>query len=97
MSLIKNAFIYKAEIPTDIQALNNHLTEKAFKELLDIDASSAGFVPPFGQGESLVGEFHGGLAFSVRVDEKIVPGAAIKTYPDGIKAVRCAQFQRETS
>lgn len=77
MSLIKQAIVFKAEIPTDIVAIDKHLQEQAFTELLQAQANTAGFVPVTDE-HGLVAPFHGGLAFRVRYDEKIVPASVIR-------------------
>lgn len=77
MSLIKNAFVYRADLPIDLVALHNHLSERPFVEPASNADGSHGFVPPFGQGCTLVGKFHSGLTFSLRVDTKLMPASAI--------------------
>jgi recombination associated protein RdgC len=76
MKLIKNALVYKAELP-GASALEKHLEEQLFTEPLELSAGSVGFVSRSGEG--LVDVFHGGLAFTVRIDEKIIPAGAVKT------------------
>lgn len=73
--LIKAATVYVADIPIDADTLHNHLAEKPFTECLQMQTRSVGFVPP-SEGCSLVAEFPGGIAFRVRIDEKIIPGSA---------------------
>ena len=75
--LIKAAIVYKATIPTDATALHNHLAEQSFTDLLALEIKKAGFVPPT-DGCRLVAGFPGGLAFRVRLDEKIIPASAIQ-------------------
>lgn len=75
MKLIKNALVYKAELPS-ATALEGHLSEKPFVDPLPLAAGSVGFVSRSGEG--LVDSFHGGLAFTVRIDTKIIPGGAVK-------------------
>lgn len=76
MNLIKNAIVYKAELPESIDALSEHLAEKPFTEPLELELASAGFVPPR-DGYGLVIPFSGGLAFAVRIDSKIIPASAV--------------------
>ena len=84
MSLIKAAIVYKAHVPTDAIALHNHLAEKPFTPPMTLQMQSAGFVPPPGAetGFSLVAEFAGGLAFAVRIDEKIIPASVVRSRVD---------------
>lgn len=91
MKLIKSAIVYKAQIPVDAATLHNHLSERAFQPPLQLQARSAGFVPPT-EGDRLVAEFGGGLAFSVRVDDKVVPGSTWKSRTEE----RVAEIQKET-
>lgn len=77
MKLIKAAITYKATIPTDTVALSGHLQEHFFTECMELQLRSVGFVPPAEEGE-LVAPFPGGLAFRVRIDDKVVPSAAVK-------------------
>lgn len=77
MKLIKNAIVYKAEIPSNGEDLHNHLSEKSFTPPLSMQIGSAGFVPPFEQGCSLVREFIGGLVFTLRHDEKVIPSSTV--------------------
>lgn len=90
-TLIKSARVYKAEIPTDPTTLHNHLSENSFTECMDLQARSVGFVPP-DEGCSLVSPFPGGLAFRVRIDEKIIPGAVVNA-----EVEKRAKLIRETT
>ena len=74
--IIRNALVYKADLPS-AQLLENHLKDNPFIELGPIDASRAGFVP-VPQGYEYVERFEGGLAFAVRIDEKILPASVVK-------------------
>lgn len=78
MKLIKSAVTYKAEIPTDKAALIAHLAEQQFTECGELQLRSVGFVPVTDGGD-LVEAFAGGLAFRVRVDDKIIPSSAVKS------------------
>lgn len=75
--MIKNAFVYRADLPTDLVVLHNHLAEVPHHEPASNVDGTHGFVPPFGQSCTLVGKFNGGLAFSLRVDTKLMPSSAI--------------------
>lgn len=77
MSLIKNAFVYRADLPTDLVVLHNHLAEVPHVAPMSNEDGTHGFVPPFGQSCTLVGKFNSGLAFSLRVDTKLMPASAI--------------------
>ena len=79
MSLIRAATIYKATIPPVIDLLHTHLKEKAFTPPGTFQLRSAGFVQPDEEAsDSLVVPFPGGLAFSVRIDDKVLPVAVVK-------------------
>ena len=77
MKLIKTAIIFKAEIPKDIAALNENLQKKRFSECMPTQLRSIGFVPTL-VGGALIEEFPGGLAYTVRIDDKIIPGSVVK-------------------
>jgi recombination associated protein RdgC len=74
-SLIKNALVYKAELPS-AATLTRHLEEHQFTDPLVLSKGSVGFISRSGEG--LVDVFHGGMAFTVRIDEKIIPAAVVK-------------------
>lgn len=74
MKLIRNALVYKASLPS-ATALTKHLEEHPFAEPLPNALGSIGFVA---RRENLVDTFPGGLAFSVRIDDKIIPAASVK-------------------
>lgn len=76
MNLIKSAIVYKAEIPSDTTLLHNHLAEHCFTDPLELQTRSVGFVPVT-EGCNLVSTFDGGLAFRVRIDEKIIPAGVV--------------------
>ena len=74
--LIKAAIVYNAELPT-ADLLNGHLLERNFSEILQLQTRSVGFVP-IADGERHVAEFPGGLAFRIRIDEKIIPASVVQ-------------------
>lgn len=74
--LIKSATIYNAELPS-AALLRGHLADEPFSEPLSAQAISAGFAPREDFGD-LVDQFAGGLAFTVRIDQKLVPGSVLK-------------------
>lgn len=80
MKSIKNAIVYKAELP-QAKALEQHLAESKFVEAGSLDWKAAGFVPIKETGE-LVSTFEGGLAFAVRYDTRILPASVIRMETD---------------
>lgn len=74
--LIKNAITYKAELPAK-GLLEQHLNELPFTPVGDLDLSKAGFVPNGVTGE-LVTPIEGGLSFTIRYDQKIIPMDVVK-------------------
>jgi recombination associated protein RdgC len=91
MKLIKNALVYKADLPSST-ALEAHLKEKPFIDPLPLWAGSSGFVSR--NGEGLVDTFIGGLAFTVRIDTKIVPASAVKAELDKRSKQQCEETGR---
>ena len=79
MKHIKAAIVYKAEIPTDNTVLHNPLAEKEFQPLQPLELVSRGFVPvdETEHGCLLAVAFPGGLAFRLRIDEKIIPASVV--------------------
>lgn len=75
MKLIPTAIVYKAEVPP-ADLLHLHLEKVPFVECTSLQLRSVGFVPREEHGE-LVNEFPGGYAWTVRIDEKIIPGFVI--------------------
>lgn len=73
---IKNAIVYKAEMPT-AQQLAKHLAELPYSPIGETMLSSASFVPNKLTNE-LVTEFEGGYSFTLRYDEKILPKAIVR-------------------
>lgn len=74
--LINQASAYKVVLP-GADALTEHLSTVPFEELLPHIPFGSGFVAAPGTTE-LVVTFTGGYVFSLRYDEKIVPGAVVK-------------------
>lgn len=81
MKLIKQAITYAAEIP-GADVLRKHLAERPFYEIGLTEQLRAGFVPRSKDRDDLVVELSGGLAFTVRIDQKAVPSALIKRETD---------------
>jgi recombination associated protein RdgC len=84
--LIKSATVFHAELPS-AAALRGHFTEDVFMDALSLQAASIGFIPReddtfLNDGANLVNEFAGGVAFTVRIDQKIVPGSVVKAEVD---------------
>ncbi len=73
--LIKAATVYVAELPAT-EHLEQHLQADSFTEMLSLQIRSVGFTA-FESGQ-YTSEFPGGVAFKVRIDEKIIPGSAIQ-------------------
>lgn len=76
MRLIKNAIVYRANLP-DAKALAAHLSEKPFTPVLESHQSSRGFIP-HPTTKELVSVFPGGFAVRMRVDSKPVSKRAIR-------------------
>jgi len=74
--LIKSAIVYNAELPSP-GALQSHLESAQFVEPLSLQTKSVGFVPRT-EGSTLVEAFAGGLSFTVRIDQKIIPASVVK-------------------
>jgi recombination associated protein RdgC len=84
--LIKSATIYCAELPS-ANMLREHFLEDAFCDVLSLQAGGVGFVPRtdtfvWENGVNLVEDFAGGMAFTVRVDAKIIPSSVVKAEVD---------------
>ncbi len=84
-TLIRNASVYRAEIRQTEAELAQALSEEAFVKPLPSQASSRGFTP-FDSGEFLQ-TFHGGYAFTVRIDEKVIPSSALKAETERLRSV----------
>jgi recombination associated protein RdgC len=80
MNLVKNAIIFSAELPSRDLMLN-HLAEIPFEPVGEAFVSRAGFIPNKTTGE-LVTPIDGGYSFSVRLDEKMLPKAAVRRAMD---------------
>ncbi len=76
MKLIPNAIVFQADLPS-IELVTQHLAELPFEPVGPVFRSRAGFVPNAVTGE-LVTPIEGGFSFTVRLDEKILPGAAVR-------------------
>jgi recombination associated protein RdgC len=74
MKLIKNAFVYRIDLPSH-DLIAKHLAELPHREILPTEACGAGFVPV--HDTDIIAQFDGGFAFSVRYDEKILPSGVI--------------------
>lgn len=73
--LIKSATVYSAELPAT-EHLEQHLQENAFAEMTDLQIRAVGFVA-FDSG-LYTAQFPGGVAFKVRIDEKIIPASQVE-------------------
>lgn len=88
--LIKSATVFNAELPS-AENLRTHFEGDLFIEPLATQAISLGFVPRT-EGGTLVSEFTGGVAFTVRIDQKILPGSVVKA----AAAVKAKALEVET-
>lgn len=77
---MKNAIIFKVTLPA-AELLTDHLNEFLFSDITELEMRKAGFIPNPITAE-LVTPFEGGLSFSLRLDEKIVPAHVIKKEVD---------------
>ncbi|NTE96728.1 recombination-associated protein RdgC [Agrobacterium tumefaciens] len=84
MKAIKNAIAYSVELPS-AAVLAEHLKEMPFEPVGELFISRAGFVKNPFTGE-LVTPLNGGLSFSVRYDEKILPSASVRQVLDSAVA-----------
>ena len=73
--LIKSATVYSAELPAT-EHLEQHPQENAFAEMTDLQIRAVGFVA-FDSG-IYTAPFPGGVAFKVRIDEKIIPASQVE-------------------
>lgn len=76
MKLISNAIVFQADLPS-IELVAQHLAEIPFEPVGQVFRSRAGFIPNSVTGE-LVTPIEGGYSFTVRLDEKILPAAAVR-------------------
>lgn len=76
MSQIRNAIVFKASLPS-VEALAAHLAEMPFKPIGETLVASHGFIPNSITAE-LVTPLEGGLSFTFRRDEKILPAVAVR-------------------
>lgn len=72
---ITNAVIFKAELPS-AEVLEEHLKELPFIDILESHYFSNGFIPNRITGE-LVTPIESGFIIQFRIDEKILPAAAV--------------------
>lgn len=91
MKLIKNAICYRMTLPV-LPLLEGHLSELRHTEIHEAEREKVGFVPTeipgAVTGDQLTEPFEGGLAFTLRIDEKIIPAAVISAE---VKR-RCAEW-----
>ena len=76
MKIIKFAVPYHAFLPP-LAILEESLEAVPYAAPMETELRSIGFTPRNSDSSRLISEFEGGFAFFVRVDEKIIPGAAI--------------------
>ena len=87
---IKNANVYKAQLPENYKVMESHLQELPFSPLLGTELSKDSFVANPVTGE-LVTPFAGGYSFTMRHDEKVIPPSAIKEAVD----TRVSELERD--
>lgn len=77
MKLIRNARLYRATLQHDVQEFSELLAENRFAPLTASQGRGMGFVdnPYF---DELVTPVPGGIAFTLREDEKVVPASSVK-------------------
>jgi recombination associated protein RdgC len=80
MNLIKNAVVFSAELPP-LDLMINHLAEIPFAPVGETFLSRAGFIANSTTAE-LVTPIEGGYSFTVRLDEKMLPKAAVRRAMD---------------
>lgn len=76
MKIIKFAVPYHAFLPP-LALLEEAFEAMPYTPPMETELRSIGFTPRNPDSSRLISEFEGGFAFFVRVDEKIIPGAAI--------------------
>lgn len=80
MRLIRNAIIFKAELPPRDE-LEQRLATRAFEPVLESMTFSQGFIPS-ALTNQLVSDFPGGYCFTLRLDEKVLPYEAVRSAID---------------
>jgi recombination associated protein RdgC len=76
LKFIKQVSPYKVVLPA-MEAMAEHLQTLPHTDLTPAMASGSGFVKMEVSGD-YVAPFHGGYAFALRYDEKVVPGSVVK-------------------
>lgn len=80
MKLIKNAICYRINLPA-LALLDSHLKGLRHTDIQEAEREKFGFVPVpipgYPSGDMLAETFEGGLAFALRIDEKIMPTTVI--------------------
>ncbi|WP_188053266.1 recombination-associated protein RdgC [Iodobacter fluviatilis] len=76
MKLIKNAIVFNVEMPTS-KILADKLEARPFIEPTSLETLSIGFVGVPISNETVI-NYEGGMAFAVRIDEKVIPNSAIE-------------------
>ncbi|HLV16017.1 MAG TPA: recombination-associated protein RdgC [Pseudomonas sp.] len=95
MKIIRNAIVYKAQLPR-IELLAQHLQELPFEPLGETFICRAGFIPNQVTGE-LVTPIEGGLSFTLRYDEKILPKGPVKAAVQSALDAEVEELGRELS
>lgn len=76
MNIIRNALVFSADLP-DAITLAEAMESMRFQPITEVQAQSLGFVETNATPD-LVTTFEGGVAFTLRIDEKILPAAPVK-------------------
>ncbi|MCE8012908.1 recombination-associated protein RdgC [Billgrantia desiderata] len=74
--MIRNARIFKTELPSSAAALEEDLAQLPFEEIRPGEIKRQGFVPHYASGH-LTAPFDGGYAFTLRTDERIIPPSVV--------------------
>ena len=78
--IIKSAIVYNAELPS-AELLEGHLKEHDFCEAMRLQTRAVGFVPREDFGP-FIETFPGGIAFTLRIDQKLIPTSVVRAEVD---------------
>lgn len=96
MSLIKSPTVVRSVIPDGVHdEMVSRLYNLRFREPASLDMFSIGFEPVDPEmGGSLVAEFPGGMAWRIRMDQKILPSSVVAAEVDKRSVARSAEVGR---
>ncbi len=77
MKIIRNALVYSADLP-DAHALAEAMESLRYQPITEVQAQSLGFIETEATPD-LVTSFDGGMAFTLRIDEKVLPRGPVNT------------------